>query len=106
MIRPVTLIRWDELPLEKVTDMVARKVVSSADGTLTQAYYKRGATVPAHVESTDIIVHVLQGAMRVTVEGEDITVREGDVLVVPAGARRQVVCLDDTFVLVVSRASA
>lgn len=106
MPRRVSLLRWDELPLEKVTEMVARKVMTSADGTLTQTYYKKGAIVPQHAEPGDIIVHVLQGAIRVTVEDEDVTVREGDVLIIPGGALRQAESLDDTFLLVVGRPQA
>jgi quercetin dioxygenase-like cupin family protein len=36
------------------------------------------------------------------VDGEDVTVREGEVLVVPAGASHQAETLDDTFVLTVT----
>ena len=95
----VNLYRWDELPLEKITEMVARKVIASGSSTLTQAYLKKGAVVPVHTHTARVIVYVLQGALRAQVGHEDVTVREGDVLVVPAGARHQAECLDDTFVL-------
>ena len=39
------LHRWDDLPLEKVTEMVARKAVPGDESTLTQAYFKKGALV-------------------------------------------------------------
>ena len=40
------VFRWDELALEKVTEMVTRKAVSGAELALTQAYFKKGAGVP------------------------------------------------------------
>ncbi|MCC7007884.1 MAG: cupin domain-containing protein [Acidobacteria bacterium] len=83
--------------------MVARKVVSGRDAALAQAYYKKGAIVPVHAHDADVIVYVLQGALRVAVEGEDVTAREGDVLVIPAAASHQAESLDDTFVLTVTR---
>ena len=43
MTRRVNLYRWDDLPLEKITEMVARKVVVSAHSRLMQAYFKKGA---------------------------------------------------------------
>jgi quercetin dioxygenase-like cupin family protein len=98
----VIVNRWDELPLDKVTEMVSRKVVTSDAAKLTQAYYKKGAIVPIHVHPADIIVHVLQGALRLTVDGDDLTVREGDVVVIPAASRHQAESLDDTFLLTVS----
>ena len=45
------------------------------------------------------VIYVLQGALSVIVEGGEITAREGDVLLVPAGAPHQAEALDDTFVL-------
>jgi quercetin dioxygenase-like cupin family protein len=91
--------RWDELPLEKVTEMVARKVIANEQSTLTQAYFKKGTVVPRHAHDAELVVYVLQGALRAHVDGEDVMVREGDVLVVPGGAAHQTECLDDTFVL-------
>ena len=103
MNRRVSLYRWDELPLEKVTEMVARKAISGADETLTQAYLKKGAVVPQHTHGAEQFIYVLQGALRALVAGEESTVREGEVLLVPAGMAHQVEALDDTFVLSVTR---
>ena len=102
MSRPVNLFRWAELPLDKVTDMVARKVVETGETTLTQAYFKKGAVVPLHTHAGDLMIYVLQGVIRARVGGDDVTVREGDVMVVPAGALHQTESLDDTFVLTVA----
>ena len=69
------------------------------DSTLTQAYFKKGAWCPLHAHSTEMVVYVLQGALRAQVDGEDVTVREGEVLIVPAGVPHQAESLDDTFVM-------
>jgi quercetin dioxygenase-like cupin family protein len=98
----VNLSRWDELPLEKITEMVARKVISTGPSTLTQAYFKKGAVVPMHTHPTEMVVYVLQGALRTQVDREDVTVREGEVLIVPAGTPHQAESLDDTFVMTFS----
>jgi quercetin dioxygenase-like cupin family protein len=45
------------------------------------------------------MIYVLQGALRTLVDGEELTVREGEVLQVAAGAPHQAEALDDTFVL-------
>jgi quercetin dioxygenase-like cupin family protein len=100
----VNLRRWDELPLEKVTEMVARKVIASGPSTLTQAYFKKGAVVPTHTHAADLVVYVLQGALKTQVDREDVTVREGEVLIVPAGVPHQAESLDDTFVMTFSGA--
>lgn len=94
-----TLFRWDDLPLDKVTEMVARKSISGHEQILVQTYLKKGAIVPLHVHDREQLIYVLQGALAVVVEGRAITAREGDVLLVPAGAPHQAEALDDTFVL-------
>jgi quercetin dioxygenase-like cupin family protein len=93
------LYRWDDLPLEKVTDMVSRKDVASGRSALTQAYFKKGALVPRHALAADAIIYVLQGALRARVDESDVTVREGEVLTVPAASHLQAEMLDDTFVM-------
>ena len=94
-----TLFRWEDLPLDKVTEMVSRKAISGREQLLVQTYYKKGALVPLHVHEREQMIYVLQGALAVVVEGREITAREGDVLLVPAGAPHQAEALDDTFVL-------
>lgn len=93
------LFRWDEIALEKVTEMVSRKLVSGERETLAQIYLKRGAVVPQHAHESAQLTYVLQGALRLLVAGEEVTVREGEVLHIKPGVAHQVEALDDTFVL-------
>jgi len=99
MTGPVSAARWDELPLEKVTEMVARKTVRGTNLTITQSYLKKGALVPRHVHEGEQMIYVLQGALQAQLGGRDVTIREGEVLDVPAGQPHQAEALDDTFVL-------
>ncbi|MCC6164657.1 MAG: cupin domain-containing protein [Acidobacteria bacterium] len=95
----MALYRWDEIALEKVTEMVSRKVVRGEREMLTQVYLKKGALVPLHAHDEEQMTYVLQGALQFLVGGEDIRVEEGEVLHIPAGVAHQAVALDDTFVL-------
>jgi quercetin dioxygenase-like cupin family protein len=93
------LQRWDEIPLEKVTEMVARKTVVGTEHTLVQMYLKKGAIVPRHHHEDEQMIYVLQGALRVRIADEECTIREGDVLTVRPEAPHQAEALDDTFVM-------
>lgn len=99
MAPAVMLSRWDDLALDKVTDMVSRKSIASGGETLVQSYLKKGALVALHTHPADQWIYVLQGALELVVAGERVTMREGDVGIVPAGAPHQAEALDDTFVL-------
>jgi len=95
----VRLHRWDEIALEKVTEMLSRKIVSGEREMLVQVYVKRGCLVPMHNHESEQMIYVLQGALRFLVAGEEITVREGEVLHIPSGVEHQAEALEDTFEL-------
>jgi quercetin dioxygenase-like cupin family protein len=52
MTRRIGLYRWT-LDLQKVTEMIARKVIPGAEQTLAQAYFKKGALIPMHAHPGD-----------------------------------------------------
>lgn len=95
------IYRWDELPFEKVTEMVSRKVVTGDLQTMVQVYLKRGAHVPLHSHDSEQMVYVLQGIVKWVVGGREMLVREGEVLYVPSCVRHQAEALEDTFQLAV-----
>ena len=95
----VRLHRWDEIALEKVTEMVSRKIVTGEREMLAQVYLKRGCLVPMHSHESEQITYVLQGALKVLAGGEEIVVREGEVLTIPSWVEHQAEALEDTFEL-------
>lgn len=92
-----SLHRWEDLPLEKVTDLVSKKIVTGERQMIVQVYLKKGALIPLHAHDSEQMTYVLQGALRCTVDGRAITVSEGEVLVIPSGAPHQAEALEDTF---------
>jgi len=95
----VRLHRWDEIALEKVTEMLSRKIVSGDREMLVQSYVKRGCLVPMHAHDSEQMTYVLHGALKFLVGGEEVTVREGEVLHIPPGIEHQAEALEDTFEL-------
>ena len=93
------LHRWDEIALEKITEMISRKIVAGEREMLAQIYLKRGAQVPMHAHESEQMTYVLQGALRFLIDGEETIVREGEVLHIPAGVPHQFEALDDTLEL-------
>lgn len=95
----VKLHRWDEIALDKVTEMISRKIVTGEREMLAQIYLKKGALVPMHSHEAEQMTYVLQGALKFLIAGEEITVREGEVLHIPSWVEHQAEALDDTFEL-------
>ena len=95
----VRLHRWDEIALEKVTEMLSRKIVTGERGMLAQVYLKAGCVVPMHAHESEQMTYILQGALKFLINGEEITAREGDVLHIPSWVPHQAEALEDTFEL-------
>jgi len=95
----IRIHRWDEIALEKVTEMISRKIVSGEREMLAQIYLKRGALVPMHAHDSEQMTYILQGALRFLIEGEEFTVREGEVLHIPPRMPHQAEALEDTLEL-------
>lgn len=95
----VSLHRWDELELEKVTEVISRKIVTGTREMIAQIYLKKGALVPMHSHESEQMTYVLQGALKFLIGGEEITVREGEILHIPSWVEHQAEALDDTFEL-------
>src|SRR4051795_966802 len=95
----VRLHRWDEIALDKVTEMLSRKIVTGEREMLVQVYMKRGCLVPLHSHQSEQMTYVLQGALKFLVAGEEITVREGEVLHIPSWVEHHAEALADPFEL-------
>jgi quercetin dioxygenase-like cupin family protein len=93
------LHRWDEIALEKITEMISQKIVAGEREMMAQIYLKRGALVPMHAHESEQMTYVLQGALRYMVAAEEIVVREGEVLHIPAHIPHQAEALEDTLEL-------
>jgi quercetin dioxygenase-like cupin family protein len=99
MTGTATLYRWDEIALEKVTEMISRKLVTGQREMIGQIYLKKGALVPMHSHESEQMTYILQGALKFLVGGEEVIVREGEVLHIPSWVSHQAEALDDTFEL-------
>src|SRR5260370_36041674 len=60
----VSLYRWDELALEKVTEMISRKIVTGEREMLAQIYLKKGALVPMHNHESKQMTSALQATLK------------------------------------------
>ena len=73
-----SVVGWDELDLEKVTELISRKLVAGERQMLVQVYLKRGALVPLHTHESEQLTYVLDGILKVRVGGEEVLVRDGE----------------------------
>ena len=91
--------RWENLDLNKITEMVSRKTVSANSQVVSQVYLKRGAHIPSYIPEGGYSIYVLQGLLRMVVDGQEIIIGEGEIIQIPVCAIRQAEALDDTFAI-------
>ena len=95
--------RWDDVTLERVTDQLDRKLITGDGMMLAHVFLKQGCIVPKHQHHNEQFTYILEGALRFRI-GEDgaqeVTVRAGEVLHIPANVWHEAEALEDTTVTV------
>ena len=99
-IQSVQQHRWDDIPLEKVTDEIDRKIINGNRMMLTQVFLKKGSVVPMHSHDNEQLTYILKGALKFWIAEEDsepIVVSAGEVLVIPSNVPHKAEALADTL---------
>jgi quercetin dioxygenase-like cupin family protein len=96
----VTFHRWADMPKEKVTDQISRRLVTGQQMMLAHVYLAKGAIVPKHQHHNEQLTYILEGALRFWL-GESGTevqdVRAGEVLHIPSNVWHKAEALEDTL---------
>jgi unsaturated pyranuronate lyase len=95
----VTFYRWQDMPKEKVSDVLDRRLITGEQVMLTHVYLKKGAIVPQHNHHNEQISYILEGALRFWIgedESEVIDVRAGEVLHIPSLVKHKAEALEET----------
>ena len=96
------LHRWDDLPRERVTDLLHRRLICGERLMLAQVSLLKGCVVPAHSHENEQLTYVLDGALHFWLGedgSEEVLVRRGEVLVLPPNVRHKGEALEDTLVI-------
>ena len=92
--------RWESMPREKVTDQLDRRIIAGDRMMIAHVYLKEGCVVPKHAHENEQITYILEGALRFWIgedEAEQVDVRAGEVLHIPANVPHKALALEDTL---------
>lgn len=98
--RTVTFYRWHDMPIEKVTDKLDRRLITGDRMMLAHVYLKKGCIVPKHQHENEQLTYILEGALHFWIgeHGEqEIIVRAGDVLHIPSMVWHKAEAIEDTL---------
>ena len=96
----VSHYKWEEMPIEEVTPLLGRRLITGDGMMLAHVYLKKGCIVPRHNHHNEQLTYILSGKLRFWI-GEDgnqvIDVGAGEVLHLPSMIFHQAEALEDTL---------
>ena len=96
----VKFFRWSDMPKERVTDQISRRLVTGERMMLAHVYLDKGAIVPQHSHHNEQLTWILEGALHFWIgeaQDEEIVVRAGEVLWIPSNVPHKALALEDTL---------
>ena len=91
---------WNNMTAETLKGTITRKLISSERMMIAHVYFKKGDDVPLHKHENEQLTYILSGALHFWfgAEGKDeITVRAGEVVVIPSNVPHRALALEDTL---------
>lgn len=65
--------------------VVSREIIRKPSGTMTVFAFDEGEGLSEHTAPFDAAVYLLEGEARITIDGEPHSVKEGEMIIMPAG---------------------
>jgi len=89
-------IAWKDVELEQLNPLLDRQMVSGGKIMLARVLLKKGCVVPEHSHENEQVTYILEGALKFSIDGKEIVVREGEVLCIPSNMPHKAEAVEDT----------
>jgi quercetin dioxygenase-like cupin family protein len=90
-------LAWETVKKEVMNPKLSRKVITGKKAMVAQVFLAKGCVVPTHQHDSEQISYVIEGALKFELEGKEIVVGKGEVLVIPSNVPHKAVALEDTL---------
>jgi quercetin dioxygenase-like cupin family protein len=100
MSENVTFYRWNDMPIDDVTSLLSRRLITGDRMMLAHVYLKKGCIVPRHQHENEQLTYVLEGALKFWIgedETQELIVGPGEVLHLPSWVWHKAEALEDTL---------
>jgi len=91
---------WNDMAAEPLKGTITRKLISSDRMMIAHVHFKKGDDVPLHKHENEQLTYILSGALHFWfgADGaEEITVRAGEIVVIPSNVPHRALALEDTL---------
>ena len=89
-------IPWSSVEIEALNPLLGRHFVVGQNVMLARVLLKKGCIVPEHSHHNEQITYILEGALKFGIDGKEIVVNAGEVLIIPPNMPHWAEALADT----------
>ncbi|MHB1673516.1 MAG: cupin domain-containing protein [Acidobacteriaceae bacterium] len=89
-------VRLNDMPVEHLNPLIDRQFVAGERTMLARIILRKGSIVPLHSHENEQITYVLDGALKFVIQGKELIVRSGEILVIPPNLPHSAEALEDT----------
>ncbi len=89
-------VRWNDIPAEPMRGGITRQLITGERMMIAHVRLKKGDEVPQHSHENEQLTYILEGALHFWLgekEEREVTVRAGEVLVIPSWLPHRAVAL-------------
>ncbi len=92
-------IPWSSVEVEALNPLLGRHFVVGQNVMLARVLLKKGCIVPEHSHHNEQISYIVEGALKFGIDGKEIVVSEGEVLIIPPNMPHSAEALADAVSL-------
>ena len=89
-------VRFADMPTEHLNPLLDRQFVAGEKSMLARLILRAGCVVPLHSHENEQITYILEGALKFSLQGKEVIVRAGEILVIPSNVPHSAEALEDT----------
>jgi quercetin dioxygenase-like cupin family protein len=88
---------WDSVKKEVMNEKIWRKVISGEKAMLAQIFIAKDGVVPKHQHESEQLACALDGSIKLELEGKEVVLHKGEILLIPSNVPHSAVALEDYF---------
>jgi quercetin dioxygenase-like cupin family protein len=89
-------VRLADMPTEHLNPLLDRQFVAGEKSMLARLRLRKGCIVPLHSHENEQITYILEGALKFSLQGTEVVVRAGEILVIPSNVPHSAEAIEDT----------
>ncbi|AKA48331.1 cupin [uncultured archaeon] len=92
-----TKTSWDGVESEQLSETISRKFIHGEKVMVAEIRLKKGTVVPEHHHESEQVTWIMKGELIFEIDGKEISVKAGEVLVIPSNKPHKATAVEDTI---------